>query len=139
MPIKIKRDKNKSESVYYILNSNMRGAFQSKEEILRTLKEENDQRHLHKIMTLIAIKIDDKFTTLGKAFLFFDIDGDQTINRTEFHKGIESLRVKLPVNDIDLVFDHMDKDKDNCLNYKEFCGFSEEKRRNIDPFDSIQN
>ena len=91
----------------------MRGAFQSKEEILRTLKEENDQRHLHKIMTLIAIKIDDKFTTLGKAFLFFDIDGDQTINRTEFHKGIESLRVKLPVNDIDLVFDHMDKDKDN--------------------------
>jgi len=33
----------------------------------------------------------------------------------------------------------MDKDKDQCLNYKEFCGFSEEKRRNIDPFDSIQN
>ena len=52
-------------------------------------------------MTLIAIKIDDKFTTLGKAFLYFDIDGDQTINRSEFHKGIESLRVKLPAGDID--------------------------------------
>lgn len=32
---------------------------------------------------------------------------------------------------------HMDKDQDNALNYKEFCGFSEEKRRNIDPFDSV--
>lgn len=83
------------------MNSNMRGAFQSKEEILKTLKDENDQRHIQKIMTLIAIKIDDKFTTLGKAFLFFDIDGDQTISRSEFHKGIESLRVKLPSNDID--------------------------------------
>jgi len=83
------------------MNSNMRGAFQSKEEILKTLKDENDQRHLQKIMTLIAIKIDDKFTTLGKAFLYFDIDGDQTINRSEFHKGIESLRVKLPAGDID--------------------------------------
>jgi hypothetical protein len=33
----------------------------------------------------------------------------------------------------------MDQDNDNALNYKEFCGFSEEKRRNIDPFDSVDN
>jgi hypothetical protein len=33
----------------------------------------------------------------------------------------------------------MDQDKDQCLNYKEFCGFAEEKRRNIDPFDSMDN
>lgn len=69
-------------------------------------------RHLSKIMTLIAIKIDDKFTTLGKAFLYFDVDGDQLINRSEFHKGVENLRVKLPVNDVDEVFDHMDTDGD---------------------------
>jgi len=30
----------------------------------------------------------------------------------------------------------MDIDRDSNINYKEFCGFSEEKRRNIDPFDS---
>jgi hypothetical protein len=33
----------------------------------------------------------------------------------------------------------MDKDGDGSLSYKEFCGFSEEKRRNIDPFDSFDN
>ena len=90
-------------------------------------------------MTLIAIKIEEKFRNLNKAFLSFDIDNDQTITRHEFHKGIEGLRVKLPKKDIDLVFDTMDIDKDGCINYQEFCGFAEEKRRNIDPFDSLEN
>jgi hypothetical protein len=31
----------------------------------------------------------------------------------------------------------MDKDNDANLNYNEFCAFTEEKRRNIDPFDQI--
>ena len=57
----------------------------------------------------------------------------------EFIKGIEGLRVKLSKKDMDLVFQNMDHDCDGQLNYKEFCGFSEEKRRNIDPFDSIDN
>jgi Ca2+-binding EF-hand superfamily protein len=137
MPVKIKKDKNKSEDVYFVLNSNKRGAAQNREEILAALREDNDNRHLSKIMTLIAIKIEEKFHSLAKAFLFFDIDGDQTISRTEFHKGIEGLRVKLSNKDIDQVFYYMDKDQDANINYKEFCGFSEEKRRNIDPFDSI--
>lgn len=111
-PVKIKKDKNKSEDVYFVLNSNKRGAAQNREEILASLKEENDKKHLSKIMTLIAIKIEEKFHSLAKAFLFFDIDGDQLISRTEFHKGIEGLRVKLSKSDIDQVFDAMDRDKD---------------------------
>ena len=90
-------------------------------------------------MTLIAIKIEEKFQSLAKAFLFFDQDNDQNLLIHEFYKGIEGLRVKLPKHDIDQVFKHMDCDCDGALNYKEFCGFSEEKRRNIDPFDSQDN
>ena len=88
-------------------------------------------------MTLVGIKIEEKFHGLAKAFLFFDVDGDQTISRTEFYKGIEGLRVKLSKHDVDQVFDHMDADGDGCLNYGEFCGFAEERRRNIDPFESL--
>ena len=139
LPIKIKRDKNKSEQVYFVLNSNKRGAFQSKEDILKNLKEDNDRKGIAKIMVLIAIKIEEKFHNLNKAFLSFDLDGDQGIGRHEFHKGIENLRVKLPKSEIDKVFDHMDQDLDGKLSYLEFCGFSEEKRRNIDPFDSVDN
>jgi Ca2+-binding EF-hand superfamily protein len=43
---------------------------------LNELKEKNDKMHLTKIMTLIAIKIEEKFSSVAKAFLFFDSDGD---------------------------------------------------------------
>ena len=93
--------------------------------------------HLSKIMTLIAIKIEEKFISLAKSFLAFDLDNDQFITKTEFAKGIEGIRVKLNKEDIEKVFNHMDKDKDGALSYAEFCGFAEEKRRNIDPFDTM--
>jgi Ca2+-binding EF-hand superfamily protein len=95
--------------------------------------------HLTKILTLVAIKMEEKFPTLAKAFLFFDVDDDRQITRTEFAKGVEGLRVKLSKEDVDKVFDYLDKDKDQSLDYYEFCGLSEEKRRNIDPFESYEN
>jgi Ca2+-binding EF-hand superfamily protein len=64
---------------------------------------------------------------------------DQYISLHEFYKGIDGLKVKVPKHDIDTVFNYMDKDCDGHLNYIEFCGISEEKRRNIDPFDSEDN
>lgn len=66
--------------------------------------------HLSKIMTLIAIKIEEKFTSVAKAFLFFDADADQKVSMAEFLKGIEKLRVKLQKDDLEKVFKHMDKD-----------------------------
>jgi Ca2+-binding EF-hand superfamily protein len=47
-------------------------------------------------MTLIGIKIEEKFNSFAKAFLFFDKNGDQMISKSEFIKGVEGLRVKLP-------------------------------------------
>lgn len=61
-------------------------------------------------MTLIAIKIEEKFTSVAKAFLFFDVDSDQKVSVAEFLKGIEKLRVKLQKDDLEKVFKHMDKD-----------------------------
>lgn len=61
-------------------------------------------------MTLIAIKIEEKFTSVAKAFLFFDVDADQKVSMAEFLKGIEKLRVKLQKDDLEKVFKHMDKD-----------------------------
>jgi Ca2+-binding EF-hand superfamily protein len=134
VPIFIKRDKNKSESLYYVLNSNKRGAFESKEELLRNLKDDNDAKHLVKIMTLIAIKIEEKFTGLNKAFLFFDENGDREISKAEFAHSIDKMRIKLNEKDMNMVFDHLDKDGDGVIDYNEFCELAEEKRRNIDPF-----
>ena len=38
---------------------------------------------------------------------------------------------------MDLVFDYLDSDLDDRLSYNEFCGLTEEKRRNIDPFENF--
>lgn len=37
------------------------------------------------------------------------------------------------------MFNYLDHDGDGHINYKEFCGFTEEKRRGIDPFDADDN
>ena len=47
---------------------------------------------------------------------------------------MERLRLKFNKDDIDKLFFHLDVDKDDHVNYKEFCELTEEKRRNIDPF-----
>jgi Ca2+-binding EF-hand superfamily protein len=135
LPLKVKRDKNKSEDIYFIMNSNKRGAPQSKEQLLQELKDSNEKMYVAKIITLVAIKLEEKFHTMAKAFLFFDIDNDRRITRAEFAKGVDGLRVKLTKDDVDKVFDYLDKDCDQALDYQEFCGLSEEKRRNIDPFE----
>ena len=76
MPFNIRRDKNKSNEIWNILTSNKRDAPQNKEQILQELREENDRKHLHKIMTLIGVKIDEMFHGFNKSFLFFDQDSD---------------------------------------------------------------
>ena len=71
-------------------------------------------------MKLIAIKIEEKFSTIAKAFLFFDVDDDRKINRAEFAKGLEGLRVKLSKVDTDKMFDYLDRDQSNHLDFSEF-------------------
>ena len=52
---------------------------------------------------------------------------------------MERMRIKLSKEDIDIVFDYLDKDKDENISYNEFTEFSEEKRRKIDPFMSFEH
>lgn len=54
---------------------------------------------------------------ISKAFLFFDQDDDRKITRTEFAKGVGGLGVKLSKDDIDKVFNYLDKDADGSLDY----------------------
>ena len=44
-------------------------------------------------------------------------------------------------NDVKLVFDYLDTNKDGFVSYNEYCQLCEEKRRDIDPFElrSIQD
>jgi Ca2+-binding EF-hand superfamily protein len=45
------------------------------------------------------------------------------------------MKIKIPSTEITQVFDHLDTNKDGFIDYTEFCGLCEEKRRDIDPFE----
>lgn len=46
--------------------------------------------------------------------------------------AIEGLKIKMTATDSNLVFEHLDKNKDGYINYQEFCFFSEGKRKHTD-------
>lgn len=60
------------------------------------------------------------------------------MTRDEFHQSLERMRVVLSQRDIDSVFNWLDKDNNGQISYTEFTEFSEEKLRNIDPFEQFE-
>ena len=83
--------------------------------------------HISKILTLLSIKVEEKFHSMAKAFRFFDGSQDHFIQKNEFVRGLEFLRIKLKQSDIDAVFAYLDSDKDGRLSYNEFCKIDEKK------------
>jgi Ca2+-binding EF-hand superfamily protein len=54
------------------------------------------------------------------AFRFFDEKRRSKISYKEFVAGIEKLRINFHKNEIKLIFNYLDMDKDKFLNYAEF-------------------
>jgi Ca2+-binding EF-hand superfamily protein len=80
-------------------------------------------------MEFIWMKIEEKFTRMADAFRFFDQENNATVNKNEFRDGLERLKVKIPVQDIQRVFNYLDKNKIGYFTYQEFTRLAEEKRR----------
>ena len=72
---------------------------------------------------------------MATAFKFFDINQNGDISFNEFRLGCENLGIKFTSKELRQVFEYMDKQKEGQINYKKFCSMSEEKRRDIDPFE----
>ena len=104
--------------MHFVMNSDVSDQPQNRDQVLQNLRDQNERMHLLKIITLVTIKIEEKFPTIAKAFLFFDVDDDRRINRTEFAKGLEGLRVKLNKSDVDKLFNYLDKDNNNMLDFQ---------------------
>ncbi|TNV73715.1 hypothetical protein FGO68_gene1155 [Halteria grandinella] len=131
-PLIVKRDKNISNSIHQVLNSQKPDPSQTDEIHIR----DRGLDHLHSLLELIWIKIQERYLAVAQAFRFFDVQNSGKISKSDFIFGLEQLKVKLSSNDLQLVFDYLDKNRDGFVSYSEFCYLCEEKRRNIDPFDS---
>ncbi|CDW83424.1 ef hand family protein [Stylonychia lemnae] len=60
------------------------------------------------------------------------------VSFNEFMFGCENLGMKFTQKDLHQIFVYLDKNQDSMIDYNEFCNLTEEKRKNIDPFQNAE-
>lgn len=87
------------------------------------------------MLDLLWIKIQEKFNHIAAAYRYFDVNFNNRVSFNEFQKGLDHLRIKYQVNEVDLIFRYLDKDRKEYISYLDFCELAEERRRRLDVFD----
>lgn len=93
---------------------------------------------LKKMLDLIWIKIADRFKGMAEAYRYFDVNFNNRVSFNEFQKGLDHMRLKFQVNELDIIFKYLDRGQKGYIAYNDFCQLSEEKRRNLDRIDNQQ-
>lgn len=118
-----------SSNIYRVMSSNIQdGATAEKPEEMSL-----EQSRLKRNLEFIWLRVDEKFTSLSKAYRFFDVNYNNRVTFNEFSKGLEMLKVKMNLKDQLACFKYLDHDDSQYLTYDEFCGLTVERRANIDP------
>lgn len=81
-----------------------------------------------KNLDLLWIKLEEKFSSLAKAYRYFDMNFDNNVSFGEFQKALDLMRVKFTVEELQEMFNYLDKDNKNYINYEDFCGLDEDRR-----------
>uniref|UniRef100_A0A7S3N5E6 EF-hand domain-containing protein n=1 Tax=Euplotes harpa TaxID=151035 RepID=A0A7S3N5E6_9SPIT len=128
VPVHIKKDRNFSQELYYILTSNKFSKFGEKYET------EQEKTGVKEGLDMLWLKIEERFHKVARAFRFFDINNNGTICFNEFELGIHKLGMNFTREHAKKMFDYADTDHDGNIQYNEFCELCEEARRGIDPY-----
>lgn len=111
-PMIVRRVKNKSNDIYFILSSNMRENF----DVKASLSAIQDP-HLAHNLELIWLTIHQKFKKLSDTFRFFDMDDNKTIDFVEFFSGLDKLRIKMSDSDALKCFEYLNAKGDGVIDY----------------------
>lgn len=76
------------------------------------VKIEQERAQFKRIMSLITVKIHERFKNLLAAFRYFDSDHQLSLTLNEFAQGIEHLRIKISFDSVKSVFQYLDVDQD---------------------------
>ena len=128
LPMQKVINKNNSADVYFILSSNTYGGHTAD-----TLKDQGGA--LKRMLDLLWIKIDERFKGMAEAYRYFDVNFNNRVSFNEFQKGLDHLRIKYQVNQVDAIFKYLDRDQKGYISFGDFSELCEEKRRQLDPFD----
>jgi Ca2+-binding EF-hand superfamily protein len=84
-----------------------------------------DSRDPKHIMEKLGQNIRELQISLREAFEVFDTNKDGKIQRSEFFKVFIQMKINLSNADIEILWESLPKDKDDCLLYHEFCASME--------------
>lgn len=120
---------NDSTEVFFLMSGNTYGG--------ATSHDMYDQGGpLKRILDLIWIKISDRFKGMAEAYRYFDVNFNNRVSFNEFQKGLDHMRLKFQVNELDIIFKYLDRGQKGYISYNDFCQLSEEKRRMLDRIDN---
>lgn len=112
-PVYVQKEKNVSKEVYYCLSSNTQGTYGSK-------APQSVPTELSHLLGYINDKLREANPYIAKTFRYFDDQHKSQINKEEFTKGLEKLKIVMEPREVDLVFNYLDTDKTGVVNYNQF-------------------
>lgn len=75
---------------------------------------------------------------MREAFRYIDTDHSQSISINEFAQAIEYFRLKISFDDIHTLYRFLDSESTGEIGYDEFTLLSEERWKNLDPYERYQ-
>lgn len=127
-PLKIKKDRNFSEELYYVLTSNKTGSAGG------NYQTDQDKKGIGYLLDHLWIRLEEKFSKIAQAFNYLDISKNGRISYNELTLGIENLNIKFTSIEINTIFTYLDSNQKGYVTYSDLCKLCEETRREIDPF-----
>jgi Ca2+-binding EF-hand superfamily protein len=81
------------------------------------------------MLDLLWIKLDERFKGMAEAYRYFDVNFNNRVSFNEFQKGLDHLRIKYRVNEVDAIFKYLDRGQKGYISFGDFSELCEEKRR----------
>lgn len=88
---------------------------------------------MSKLLLSLASNFDLHFRDIKEAFQEFDKNNDRLITKEEFKTNVRQLKSGMDNDEIDLIFDFMDGDKNGVISFDEFCLLNEERFKHNQP------
>ena len=98
LPLKKNIVKNQSKSIYQCMSGN------TAEGHSIVQRDSAQEGSLKLMMDLLWIKLDERFSSMGQAFRYFDKNYNNRVSFGEFQKALDHLRIKYQVDIIDQIF-----------------------------------
>ena len=89
------------------------------------------QNHVQGLLRQIHLRFEQKFKDYRRAFRNFDINFDGHIEFEEFVQGLEFCGIAMPLEDYRQVYDLINYDNAEYINFQKFCLINMDKNNNI--------